>query len=120
MNEWLPLELIAILIAFQQTQLLYLFVEMQLILVLLFIFSFNVCLNAFLKLFLFIYLFIYINIIRYFQLGCKERSHMMQFEVLLSLWSVTSWLCINKIPEVAKSQNQRDILYKSKDSAMPP
>ncbi len=39
---------------------------------------------------LFIYLFIYINIIRYFQLGCKERSHMMQFEVLLSLWSVTS------------------------------
>ncbi len=63
-NEWLPLELKIIepiWIAFQQTQLLYLFVEMQLILMLLFIFSFNVCLNAFLKLFLFIYLFILIS-----------------------------------------------------------
>ncbi len=37
----------------------------------------------------------------------------MRFQVLLSLWSVTSWLCIDKIPEVAKTKvsNQRDILY---------
>ncbi len=29
---------------------------------------------------------------------------MMRFQVLLSLWSVTSCLCIDKIPEVAKTK----------------
>ncbi len=28
----------------------------------------------------------------------------MQFQVCLSLWSVTSWLCTDKIPEVAKTK----------------
>ncbi len=44
----------------------------------------------------------------------------MQFQVFLSLWSVTSWLCIDKIPEVAKtkvskpkrySQTKRNVSY---------
>ncbi len=29
---------------------------------------------------------------------------MMRFQVLLSLWSVTSCLCIDKIPEVTKTK----------------
>ncbi len=31
-------------------------------------------------------------------------GQMMQFQVFLSLWSVTSCLCIDKIPEVAKTK----------------
>ncbi len=35
----------------------------------------------------------------------------MQFQVLLSLWSVTSWLCIDKIPEVAKTKVSKPKRY---------
>ncbi len=40
----------------------------------------------------------------------------------LSLWSATICLCIDKIPEVAKTKvsNQRDILYKFKTRSCPP
>ncbi len=36
---------------------------------------------------------------------------MMRFQVLLSLWSVTSWLCIDKIPEVAKTKVSKPKRY---------
>ncbi len=36
---------------------------------------------------------------------------MMQFQVLLSLWSVTSCLCIDKIPEVAKTEVSKPKRY---------
>ncbi len=39
------------------------------------------------------------------------RGHMMRFQVLLSLWSVTSWLCIDKIPEVAKTKVSKPKRY---------
>ncbi len=39
------------------------------------------------------------------------RGHMMWFQVLLSLWSVTSWLCIDKIPEVAKTKVSKPKRY---------
>ncbi len=29
---------------------------------------------------------------------------MVRFQVFLSFWSVTSWLCIDKVPEVAKTE----------------
>ncbi len=35
----------------------------------------------------------------------------MRFQVLLSLWSVTSWLCIDKIPEVAKTKVSKPKRY---------
>ncbi len=35
----------------------------------------------------------------------------MQFQVLLSLWSVTSCLCIDKIPEVAKTKVSKPKRY---------
>ncbi len=36
---------------------------------------------------------------------------MMQFQVLLSLWSVTSCLCIDEIPEVAKTKVSKPKRY---------
>ncbi len=36
---------------------------------------------------------------------------MMRFQVLLSLWSVTSCLCIDKIPEVAKTKVSKPKRY---------
>ncbi len=36
---------------------------------------------------------------------------MMRFQVLLSLWSVTSCLCIDKIPEVAKTKVSKQKRY---------
>ncbi len=36
---------------------------------------------------------------------------MMRFQVFLSLWSVTSWLCIDKIPEVAKTKVSKPKRY---------
>ncbi len=42
---------------------------------------------------------------------------MMRFQVFLSLWSVTSCLCMDKIPEVAKtkvSTPKRYSLYKTR------
>ncbi len=36
---------------------------------------------------------------------------MMRFQVFLSLWSVTSWLCIDKIPEVAKTEVSKPKRY---------
>ncbi len=30
----------------------------------------------------------------------------MRFQVFLSLWSVASWLCVDKIPEVSKTENE--------------
>ncbi len=35
----------------------------------------------------------------------------MRFQVLLSLWSVTSWLCIDEIPEVAKTKVSKPKRY---------
>ncbi len=35
----------------------------------------------------------------------------MRFQVFLSLWSVTSWLCIDKIPEVAKTKVSKPKRY---------
>ncbi len=35
----------------------------------------------------------------------------MRFQVLLSLWSVTGWLCIDKIPEVAKTKVSKPKRY---------
>ncbi len=41
----------------------------------------------------------------------KKKGHMMRFQVFLSLWSVTSWLCIDKIPEVAKTKVSKPKRY---------
>ncbi len=40
-----------------------------------------------------------------------ERGHMMRFQVLLSLWSVTSCSCIDEIPEVAKTKVSKPKIY---------
>ncbi len=50
------------------------------------------------------------------------KGHMVRFQVFLSLWSVTSWLCIDKIPEVAKtkvSKPKRYSLFKVKTLPSP-
>ncbi len=46
----------------------------------------------------------------------------MRFQVFLSLWSVTSCSCIDKIPEVAKTKVSKPkyILYKVKTRPRPP
>ncbi len=38
-------------------------------------------------------------------------GHMMQFQVFPSLWRVTSCLCIDKIPEVAKTEVSKPKRY---------
>ncbi len=35
----------------------------------------------------------------------------MRFQVLISLWSVTSCLCIDKIPEIAKTEVSKPNRY---------
>ncbi len=37
--------------------------------------------------------------------------HMMRFHILLSLWGVTSWLCIDTIPEIAKTKASKPKRY---------
>ncbi len=44
---------------------------------------------------------------------------MMQFQVVFSLWSVTSSPCINEIPKVAKSQSQDIFFIKVKSHPRP-
>ncbi len=39
------------------------------------------------------------------------RGHMMRFQVFLSLWSVTSCSCIDKIPEVANTKVSKPKRY---------
>ncbi len=39
------------------------------------------------------------------------KGHMMRFQVFLSLWSVISWFCIDKIPEVAKTKVSKPKRY---------
>ncbi len=39
------------------------------------------------------------------------KGHMMRFQVFLSLWSVTSCSCIDKIPEVAKTKVSKPKRY---------
>ncbi len=40
-----------------------------------------------------------------------SRGHMMRFQVFLSLWIITSWLCIDKIPEVANTKVSKPKRY---------
>ncbi len=44
---------------------------------------------------------------------------MMQFQVLLSLWSVISCLCIDKIPEVAKTKVSKPEIFFIKVKTLP-
>ncbi len=44
---------------------------------------------------------------------------MMQFQVLLSLWSVISCLCIDKIPEVAKTTVSKPEIFFIKVKTLP-
>ncbi len=46
---------------------------------------------------------------------------MMRFQVFLSLWSVTSCSCIDKIPEVTKTKVSKEIFFiKVKTCPRPP
>ncbi len=44
---------------------------------------------------------------------------MMRFQVFLSLWSVTSCLCIDKIPEVAKTKVSKPEIFFIKVKTLP-
>ncbi len=44
---------------------------------------------------------------------------MMRFQVFLSLWSVTSCLCIDKIPEVAKTKDSKAKIFFIKVKTLP-
>ncbi len=41
----------------------------------------------------------------------KNNNNEMWFQVVLYLWSVTSWLCIDKIPEVTKTKASKPKRY---------